>query len=232
MPQSQRDHGVAGGSHWLLDEELARRSAVRSPRRQLPVLLRHEDGFEPAPLAAAQPPAEPTRGPRLLVVGLLAALAFYVLLRGTSVGGALQSLLSLSGADGDTVVAAPFLGAPDARSSAGEVPALRALLAAAPNPKPSKAARPAAPESAAREAREPNRPKDALVPGVEPPPARPTLDPSSLVPRAPEAAKLLEGLKRATGLEPATPGRERLEAPLRTLSPSLVTSSPSRQAFG
>lgn len=128
MPQSQSDHGVTGQPHWLLDEELARHGNARAARA-LPALLRHEAVAQPA--RPSNPPTDAQRSGNgvLFVLGLLAALAVYAVLRATDLGGALQDFLSHWGADDAQAMTAVFR-APDL--GAGEAPelaALRALLA-------------------------------------------------------------------------------------------------------
>ena len=149
MQNTQRGHGVAEETHWLLDEELVPRGPMRVAR-PLPVLLRHDEGLEPTGERVTEAPA-PSSDAFRFALGLLAVLAIYLLLRAADVGGALQGSVPTESGEGSVVVTAT----PGARLEGAEMAALRALLGRVPPPdlgrpmgRPLDVGRPAAPEAA------------------------------------------------------------------------------------
>jgi hypothetical protein len=201
MPQSQqRDHGVAGKTHWLLDEELVPRRPVRAG--PLPVLLRH-DALEPGSARLTEAAPIPSTDAFRYALGLLAALSIYLLLRGADVGGALQSSLSGESEEGNVVLTATLSDEPGAAEIAG----LRALLGRVPAPDRGRPESRPARSSAPVQQKAPKEPKpptteEPILP-VQPPAPLPALDPSSILPEPLQPRKVIEDLERATGLEPA-----------------------------
>jgi hypothetical protein len=198
MQNLQRDHGVAGETHWLLDEELVPRSPTRVAR-PLPVLLRHDTALEPAGERVTEASA-PSSDAFPFALGLLAAVAIYLLLRGADVGGALQRAPG-DGAEGSVVVTATI----GAELEGAEVAALRALLGRVPSHSPSRPhVRSTSPSTPAGQAApKPPATEESVTP-PQPPVTSPAPDPFTLLPEAPQPRKVFEDLERATGLEPAT----------------------------
>jgi hypothetical protein len=192
MPQSHLDHGVAGGAHWLLDEELAVRSGIRRTRANLPVLLRHDEALLVSQVPSAEPDSEPTRRSSLFfLAGLVAALSLYPLFRGADIGAG-EPLPARASQDEGVVVTATFADEP----RAGQITTIRASLgdarpvsAATRQPRTAEPGKPAA-------AKQPEQPKpppppDALLPPLPPPPAPlPLPDPLREVPPLPEVPLL------------------------------------------
>jgi hypothetical protein len=199
MQKPQRDHGVAGKTHWLLDEELVPRGPMRVAR-PLPVLLRHDEGLEPTGERATEAPA-PSSDAFRFALGLLAALAIYLLLRAADVGGAMPGSVPTEGDEGSVVVTA----APEARLEPAETAALRALLGRVQPPDMAgPMGRPASP-SMSVDQQAPKQPtaEEPVLP-LQPPAPLPAPDSLTLLPEVPQARKVMEDLERATGLEPAT----------------------------
>jgi hypothetical protein len=199
MQKPQRDHGVAGKTHWLLDEELVPRGPMRVAR-PLPVLLRHDEGLEPTGERATEAPA-PSSDAFRFALGLLAALAIYLLLRAADVGGAMPGSVPNEGDEGSVVVTAT----PEARLEPAETAALRALLGRVPPPEVARPmGRPASPSTSVDQ-QAPKQPiaEEPVLP-LQPPAPRPAPDSLTLLPEVPQARKVIEDLERATGLEPAT----------------------------
>jgi hypothetical protein len=198
MQNLQRDRGVAGETHWLLDEELVpRRPMVDRP---LPVLLRHDA----APKAAgerATEPAAPSSDAFRFALGLLASVAIYLLLRGADVSGALPGSVPTEN-DGSVFVTAVPTADPMARLDGAEVAALRALLARVSLPEGGRAA--AKPSQPAEQPVPKPAPMEETIVTVQPPVPLPAPDPLTLLPEVPQARRVLEDLERAAGLEPAT----------------------------
>jgi hypothetical protein len=199
MQNTQRDHGVAGETHWLLDEELVPRGPMRVPR-PLPVLLRHDEGLEPTGERVTEAPA-PSSDAFRFALGLLAALAIYLLLRAADVGGALQRSVPTESGEGGVVVTAT----PEARLEGAETAALRELLVRVPPPDLGRPmGRPAGPSTSVDQ-QVPKQPTtEGPVLPLQPPAPLPSPDPLTLLPEVPQARKVIEDLERATGLEPAT----------------------------
>jgi hypothetical protein len=197
MQNLQRDRGVAGETHWLLDEELAPRRPMHVAR-PLPVLLRHDAVFEPARERVTEAQTPPSEAGRF-ALSLFAAVAIYLVLRGADVGGALQSSLPRD-SDGSVVVTAMLTAEPEARLEGVETAALRTLLGSVGAPE---AGRPGTKRSTPAETQAPNAPatEDPLLP-LQPP--APAPDPLMLLPEMPQSGKVIGDLERATGLEPAT----------------------------
>lgn len=199
MESPQRDHGVAGETHWLLDEELVPRRSMRV-ERPLPVLLRHDAAPQSAGERATEAAAPPSDAFRF-ALGLLAAVAIYLLLRGADVSGALPGSVPTK-SEGSIIVAAAPTADPMARLDGAEVAALRALLARVGLPEPGPAeAKPSQP--AAQQAHMPPPTEEPTL-TVQPPAPLPAPDPLTLLPEVPQARRVIEDLERATGLEPAT----------------------------
>jgi hypothetical protein len=206
MPQSQqRDHGVAGKTHWLLDDELVPRRPVRAG--PLPVLLRH-DALERGTTRLTEAAPIPSTDAFRYALGLLAALSIYLLLRGADVGGALQSSLSGESEEGSAVVTATLSAEPRARLETAEMAALRALLGRGqapervlPESRPARSSAPA--EQNAPKAPKPPTTEEPILP-VQPPAPLPAPDPLTLLPEPLQPRNVIEDLERATGLEPAT----------------------------
>jgi hypothetical protein len=203
MPQSHRDHGVAEGVHWLLDEELVARTRVRDTAAHLPALLRHDNSLDVS-FAYSAEPGEPARSSFLLfLAALVGALFVYVLLHVADVGGAREGSPARADHDRSIVTATLAL-----EPRAGRIATIRARLqdamavhAATPQPrtgepgKPSTAKQPEQPK--------PPPPPDDILPPLPPPPAPLPLPdllpelppvPELPLPRLPDAAKLLDDL--------------------------------------
>jgi hypothetical protein len=134
MPHAaESDHGVAGGRHWLLDEELAASSSCRAARRPLPALLRHES-TQPVLARGVQPAAAPPRKSWSLAAMLAVAIAAYALLRSVDLGTAIQDLLSHDRGEGKLVVTATHFDEPSAHVEPREAAALRTVLASVDSP--------------------------------------------------------------------------------------------------
>jgi hypothetical protein len=203
MPQSHRDHGVADGVHWLLDEEWVPRREIRPAGGPLPALLRHEDAFEVS-LAYSPKPDEPARSSFLLfLVALVGALFVYVLLHVADVGGARDGSPAPADHDRSIVVTATLADEP----RAGRIARIRARLgnartvgAGTPRPRTGEPAKP----SAAKQPEQPKPPPppDDILPPLPPPPAPlplpdlvPELPPIPELPlRLPDAPTLLDDL--------------------------------------
>jgi hypothetical protein len=198
MQKPQRDHGVAGETHWLLDEELVPRGPMRVARPR-PVLLRHDEGLVPRGERVTEAPA-PSSDAFRFALGLLAALAIYLLLRAADVGGALPGSVQTEGDEGSVVAMAT----PEARLERAETAALRALLERVPPPDLGRPmGRPASPSTSVDE-QAPKQPTAGQVLPLQPPAPLPASDPLTPLPEVPQARKVIEDLERATGLEPAT----------------------------
>jgi hypothetical protein len=200
-PQSHRDHGVAEGVHWLLDEELVPRGRVREPDTYRPSLLRHEyvlEGLATPPTTQAAPPGEPVqRNFLFFLAALVAALPIYLLVRGAEAGGS-EGLPTRPDRDGSVAVTASFADEP----RAGQFAVLRALhTSAAPAKAPTRAGRapapgkPGAPTKPMQPA--PPPPPDDLLPPL-PPPGPPLPDILPELPLVPELS--LPRLDNATTL--------------------------------
>jgi hypothetical protein len=198
MQKPQRDHGVAGKTHWLLDEELVPRGPMRVAR-PLPVLLRHDEGLEPTGERATEAPARSSDAFRF-ALGLLAALAIYLLLRAADVGGAMQGSVPTEGDEGSVVVTAT----PEARLERAETAALRALLGRVPPPDVAGPMDPASPSTSVDQQAPKQPTAEVPVLPLQPPAPLPAPDSLTLLPEVPQARKVMEDLERATGLEPAT----------------------------
>jgi len=198
MQNLQRDHGVAGETHWLLDEELVPRKPMRGAR-PLPVLLRHDAALERASERVTEAPA-PSSDAFRFALGFLAAVAIYLLLRGADVGGALQGA-TREGDEGSVVVTAAL----GAELKGAEVAALRALLGRIPSPTPSRPdGSPTSPLTPVdQQAPKPPATEEPVLP-LQPPAPLPAPDPLTLLPEMPQPRKVIEDLERAAGLEPAT----------------------------
>ena len=199
MQKPQHDHGVAGETHWLLDEELVPRGPMRVAR-PLPVLLRHDEGLVPKGERVTEAPA-PSSDAFRFALGLLAALAIYLLLRAADVGGALPGSVPTEGDEGRVVAMA----APEARLERVETAALRVLLGRVPPRDLGRPmGRPASPSTSV-EQQAPKQPttEEPVLP-LQPPAPLPAPDRLRLLPEVPQARKVIEDLERATGLEPAT----------------------------
>ena len=200
MPQSQqRDHGVTGEHHWLLDAELARTARAARPPR--PALLRHE-----ATRASHIPPVAQDDGPHarhsaLFALGFVVAFAVYLLLRAADIGGAVDGFLSNERSGGGVVVT---VAEPDARLVGREVATVRALLGSVPQRSSvHPGARSPRSSVAGEQAPQPSPAEEPVVP-LQPPAPLPVPDPLALLRDAPQPRKAIEDLERATGLEPAT----------------------------
>jgi hypothetical protein len=179
MPQqADRDHGVTGPSHWLLDEELAARSKVRVAAP--PALLRHAEIVQAAPATDERVTVPPRHNFVVLVGGLVTALLVYALLSSAAVVGAFEE--AFPDEDVVTVRVTASVDEPGAR----ELADLRSLLALTP----SAATQPSTePTSSGK----PNKPKDSKSPGTDdgvlpplpPPPAPPPLIPEIQLPEIP-----------------------------------------------
>jgi hypothetical protein len=195
MQNLHRDHGVAEETHWLLDEELDPRRPMRVAR-PLPVLLRHDPAPERAGedvIEASAPSGEAFR----FALGLLAALAIYLVLRGADVGGALQGSVPSESGEGGVAVTAMLAGEPGARL---EVAALRVLLGRIHSPNSNRQNGRAASPATRVDRQTPKPPAtEEPVPPLQPPAPLPAPDPLTLLPQ-----KMIEDLERATGLAPAT----------------------------
>ena len=198
-PQSQRDHGVAGGAHWLLDEDLVPRRPMRVAR-PLPVLLRHDAAPQSAGERATEA-AAPSSDAFRFALGLLAAVAIYLLLRGADVSGALPGPQPTESEGGIVVTAVPTAD-PMARLDSAEVAALRALLARVGLPEAGQAA--AKPSQPAEQPVLKPPPRDEPIVTLQPPAPLPVPEPLTLLPAVPQARKVIEDVERAAGLEPAT----------------------------
>jgi hypothetical protein len=204
MPQSHRDHGVAGQTHWLLDAELSPRSDARPVRPPRPALLRKEARAGRTPPVGGDDEAQ-TGESALFALGFVVAFAIYLLFRATDPGGALQDRLS-SERSGRSV--AVTVAEPEARLVGSEVAALRALLGTVPTPdrvrRESRPARSSTPvqQKAPKEPKPPTT-EEPILP-VQPPAPLPAPDPVTLLPEPLQPRNVIEDLERATGLEPAT----------------------------
>jgi outer membrane biosynthesis protein TonB len=204
MPQSHRDHGVAEGVHWLLDEAWAPRSEIRRVGGPLPALLRNDNAFEVS-FAYETEPGEPARSSFLLfLAALVGALFVYVLLHVADVGGAREGSPSRADHDRSIVVNATLAFEP----RAGRIATMRARLqdtmavgAATPQPRTGESGKP----STAKQPEQPKPPPppDDILPPLPPPPAPLPLPdllpelapiPELPLPRLPDAAKLLDDL--------------------------------------
>jgi hypothetical protein len=199
MQDQQRDHGVAGETHWLLDEELVPRRPTHVAR-PLPVLLRHDAAPESAGERATEA-AAPSSDAFRFALGLLAAVAIYLLLRGADVSGALPGSVPTE-SEGGIVVTAALTADPMARLDGAEVAALRALLASVGLREAGRAA--AKPSQPAEQQVPKPPPMEEPIVTAQPPAPLPAPDPHSLLPEAPQARRVIEDLERAAGLEPAT----------------------------
>jgi hypothetical protein len=197
MQKPQRDHGVAGETHWLLDEELVPRGPMRVAR-PLPVLLRHDEGLEPTGERATEAPG-PSSDAFRFALGLLAALAIYLLLRAADVGGAMPGSVPTEG-EGMVVVTAT----PEAPLERAETAALRALLGRVPPPDVARPMGPASPSTSVDQQAPKQPTAEVPVLPLQPPAPLPAPDSLTLLPEVPQARKVIEDLERATGLEPAT----------------------------
>jgi hypothetical protein len=203
MQDLERDCGVAGKTHWLLDEELVPRRPLRVAR-PLPTLLRHDAPPETTGerITEAAPSSTDTFS---FALGLLAALAIYLILRAADVGGALQGSRPGESSAGRTVLTATLAAEPEGRLAGAERAALRSLLGrAASSGRSRREDRPAGRSTPVDEqASQPPPTEEPVVPvqPLAPPPVR---DPLALLREAPQPRKAIEDLERATGLEPAT----------------------------
>jgi hypothetical protein len=203
----ERDHGVAGETHWLLDEELVPR---RPPRvaRPLPAPLRHDTPLE-TPGERITEDAPPPTETFSFALGLLAALAIYFILRAADVGGALQGSQAGESSAGSPLVTATLTAEPEGRLESAEAAALRSLLGSAASSGPSRREdRPGGPSTPVDEQPAPPEPPpteepEPVVP-LQPPAPLPVPDPLALLREVPQPRKVIEDLERATGLEPAT----------------------------
>jgi hypothetical protein len=205
MQDLERDHGVAGETHWLLDEELVPRGPLHVAR-PLPALLRHDAPLE-APGERITEDAPPPTDTFSFALGLLAALAIYFILRAADVGGALQGSQAGESSAGSPVVTATFTAEPEGRLESAEAAALRSLLGSAASSGPSRREdRPAGPSTPVDEQAAPPQPPPTEEPVVpqQPPAPLPVPDPLALLREVPQPRKVIEDLERATGLEPAT----------------------------
>jgi len=198
MQNLQRDHGVAGETHWLLDEELVPRRPTRGAR-PLPVLLRHDEALDRVDEGVTEAPA-PSSDAFRFALGLLAAAVIYLLLRGADVGGALQG--APREGDEESVVITGTIGA---ELEGAEVAALRALLGRIPSPNPSRpGGRPTTPSTPVdQQALKPPATEEPVL-LLQPPAPLPAPDPLTLLPEMSQPRNAIEDLERATGLEPAT----------------------------
>jgi hypothetical protein len=194
MPQSHRDHGVAEGTHWLLDEELVPRRPARAAR-PLPVLLRHDEPLQPAGERVLETAPAPSTDAFRFAVGLLAALLLYLLLRGADVGGALPGSLPGESDHGSVVISATLVAEP-------EVAALRALLGRVPSSNRGRREDRSARSSTPVELDAPKPPvtEEPVLP-LQPPAPPQALDPLTLLREVPQTRRVIEDLERATGLE-------------------------------
>jgi hypothetical protein len=201
MQDLERDHGVAGKTHWLLDEELVPRRPVPRP---LPALLRHDAPPETTGerITEAAPSSTDTFS---FALGLLAALAIYLILRAADVGGAVQGSRPGESSAGSVVLTATLTAEPEGRLAGAERAALRSLLGrAASSGRRGREDRPAGRSTPVDEqAPQPPPTEEPVVP-VQPPAPLPAPDPLALLREAPQPRKAIEDLERATGLEPAT----------------------------
>jgi outer membrane biosynthesis protein TonB len=201
----ERDHGVAGETHWLLDEELVPR---RPPQvtRPLPALLRHDTPLE-TPGEGITEDAPPPTDTFSFALGLLAALAIYFILRAADVGGALQRSQAGESSAGSVVVTATLTAEPEGHLEGAEAAALRSLLGSAASSGPNRGEdSPAGPSTPVAEQAPPPPPPPTEEPVVppQPPAPLPAPDPLALLHEVPQPRKAIEELERATGLEPAT----------------------------
>jgi hypothetical protein len=203
MQDLERDCGVAGKTHWLLDEELVPRRPLRVAR-PLPTLLRHD---APRRETTGEPITEaaPSTDTFSFALGLLAALAIYLILRAADVGGALQSSQPGDSSAGSAVMTAALTAEPEGRLAGAERAALRSLLGrAASSGRSRREDRPAGRSTPVDEqAPQPPPTEEPVVP-VQPLAPPPVPDPLALLREAPQPRKAIEDLERATGLEPAT----------------------------
>jgi hypothetical protein len=207
MPQSHRDHGVAGQRHWLLDKELSCSSNGRAAR---PAVLERSEPPSAPVLATATVTLPPRRNFMLLVAGLVAALLVYALLSSAAVVGALEEVLP-SDDRGPVRITATF-----DEPAPRELSQLHTLLARTP----AAARERGAPTSFTTTTTEkpagpgPGDTDDGILPPLPPPPAPPPLLPEIELPPV------------------KVPPRPELEAPklppLPDLSKSL--SSPENEA--
>jgi hypothetical protein len=202
MQDLERDYGVAGKTHWLLDEELVPRRPLRVAR-PLPALLRHDVPPETTGERITQR-APSSTDTFSFALGLLASLAIYFILRAADVGGAVQGSRPGEGSAG-SVVTATLTAEPEGRLAGAERAALRSLLGRAASSGPSRREdRPAGRSTPVDEqALQPPPTEDPVVP-VQPPAPLPVPDPLALLREAPQPREVIEDLERATGLEPAT----------------------------
>jgi hypothetical protein len=203
MQDLERDHGVAGGTHWLLDEELVPRRPL-PVARPLPELLRHDTPLETPgeQITEAAPPFTDTFP---FALGLLAAFAIYLILRAADVGGALQGSLPGEGNERGVVVTAALTAEPEGRLAGAEAAALRTLLGRAVSSGPSRREdRPARPSTPVDEPSPQPPPAEEPVVPLKPPAPLPVPDPIALLREALQPRTGIEDLERATGLEPAT----------------------------
>jgi hypothetical protein len=203
MQDLERDCGVAGKTHWLLEEELVPRRPLRVAP-PLPALLRHDAPPETTGerITEAAPPSTDTFS---FALGLLAALAIYFILRAADVGGAVQSSRPGDSSAGGVVVTATLTAEPEGRLAGAERAALRSLLGrAASSGRSRREDRPAGRSTAADEQAPQPPPAEEPVAPVQPPALLPVPDPLALLREAPQPRKAIEDLERATGLEPAT----------------------------
>lgn len=171
MPQSHRDHGVTGTTHWLLDEELRTSSRGRVVR---PAVLEPVETI-PVPATPTVTVSEPPRRNFVLfAAGLVTALLVYALLSSAAVVGALEE--SVAGEHEGSIRVIATLDHPSAR----ELAELRTLLA---RPAPT-AERPSA-RGPSIETQKPKSPQSPNAPGLDggilpplpPPPAPPPVIP-------------------------------------------------------
>jgi hypothetical protein len=202
MQDLERDCGVAGETHWLLDEELVPHRPLRVAR-PLPVLLRHD--APPEATGERITEAAPSTQTFSFALGLLAALAIYLILRAADVGGAVQGSRPGDSSAGSVVVTATLTAEPEARLAGAERATLRSLLGrAASSGQSRREDRPAGRSTPVDEqAPQPPPTEEPVVP-VQPPAPLPAPDPLALLREAPQPRKAIEDLERATGLEPAT----------------------------
>ena len=188
--EAHRDHGVAAGAHWLLDEELVAARTVRLAKTRIPAPLLQEVVARADERLVVRDAAPPRRNFALFLAGLSVALLVYAVLRNAPVDAALEDLF-VPGDEGQARVTATF-DEPGAR----EIAALRALLGDTaapalnvPERASTKSSGPSAPAKPTKSSKpNPPPPTDEVLP-PPPPPAilelPPLLEPPPPLPETP-----------------------------------------------